>query len=68
MEKALLFLSSPLGLHDIGKKLHCDILFFCDIYCDMKSNLIFSYKQKWGEHTYILILNDLNIRVLFKLE
>ncbi len=28
-----------LGLHDIGKNSHCDILYFCDIYCDI-------YKKK----------------------
>ncbi len=30
--------SFGLGLHDIGKNSHCDILFFCNIYCDMKNN------------------------------
>ncbi len=25
-----------LGLHDIRKNSQCDILYFCDIYCDMK--------------------------------
>jgi len=28
---------SSLGLHDIGKNWHCDILFFHDIYCDIKT-------------------------------
>ncbi len=32
----LVFIVLQLGLHDIGKNSHCDILFFCNIYCDMK--------------------------------
>lgn len=27
---------SVLGLHNIGKNCHCNILVFCDIYCSMK--------------------------------
>ncbi len=30
-------LLDELGLHDIGKKWHCDILFFHNIYCDIKT-------------------------------
>ncbi len=36
-----------LGLHDIRKNSHCDILFFCNIYCDMK--------KKKKNHQMILI-------------
>jgi len=33
-------LLDELGLHDIGKKWHCDILFFHDIYCDIKTDFL----------------------------